>query len=176
MGLSKRVQSWLIDVDRPGNRIRDLWDKLHDKPAGRRLFSQFIGQAAPYTGSVGARIEELRQGYARGVMKDRRRVRNHLNSVHAVALVNLAELTGNAAIAYSMPEDARFIVAGLQIKYLKKARGTITAESHCPVVSNNDRQTYQVPVTLSDPSGQVVAEAELETLIGPKKRVTRTSN
>jgi acyl-coenzyme A thioesterase PaaI-like protein len=102
-------------------------------------------------------------------MADRRRVRNHLRSVHAVALVNLAELTGNAAMAYSMPDDARFIVAGLSIEYVKKARGTITAESHCPIPENNEKATYEVPVVLRNDSGEEVARATLQTLIGPKK-------
>ena len=68
----------------------------------------------------------LRAGYAEVVMQDKRAVRNHLDCVHAIALANLAELAGNVALAYSLPDDARFIVSGIEIEYVKKARGTIT--------------------------------------------------
>ena len=52
--------------------------------------------------------------------------------MHAVALTNFGELTGNVAMAYTMPDDARFIVAGLSIEYVKKAYGEVTGESHRP--------------------------------------------
>jgi acyl-coenzyme A thioesterase PaaI-like protein len=98
----------------------------------------------------------------------RPKVRNHLNSVHAVALVNLAELTGNLALAYSMPDDARFIVAGLTVDYAKKARGLITGTCTCPVPGTNARIEYAVPVVLKDAAGDVVATCTLRTLVGPK--------
>ncbi|HHH12126.1 MAG TPA: DUF4442 domain-containing protein [Sorangium sp.] len=168
MSIAARLQSVVLDVNRPGNFIRDMWNRLQAVPGGRRLFSVMVGQAAPYTGSIAAQVEELRNGYCRASMTDRRKVRNHLNSVHAIALVNLAELTGNAAMAYSMPDDARFIVAGLSIEYVKKARGTIICECHCPVPRSSEKKTYEVPVVLRDKYGDEVARATLQTLIGPK--------
>src|SRR5262245_61906775 len=117
-----------MDLSRLGNPLRTAWDRLGRLPGGPALFSRLVGWMAPYTGSIGARVVELRRGYARAVLPDRRAVRNHLRSVHAIALANLAELTGNAALAYSLPDDARFIVAGMSIEYVKKARGTITGE------------------------------------------------
>jgi len=137
-------------------------------PGGKLLFSHAVGHIAPYTGTVGARVQELREGFARVELDDRRKVRNHLSCVHAVALVNLAELTGNLALSYSLPGDARFIVSGLSIDYVKKARGTITATSECSVPGSNERHEYQVPVVMVDSGGDVVARATLRSLVGPK--------
>jgi uncharacterized protein (TIGR00369 family) len=139
-------------------------------PGGKGVFSRIVGLTAPYTGTIHAQVEELERGRAKVSMKDRRGVRNHLNSVHAVALVNLAELTGNIAIAFSMPDDARFIVAGLSIDYVKKARGTITGICECPIPETNARQEYLVPVQMFDAGGELVATATLKTLIGPRKK------
>jgi len=169
MSIVADLQGQLLDVNRPGNFVRDAWDRLSGLPGGKRLFSRLIGQAAPYTGTMGARVVELQRGYARVQLADRHRVRNHLRSIHAVALANLSELTGNVAMAYSMPDDARFIVAGLSIDYLKKARGTITGESHCPLPQGNEKVTYEVEVMLRDREGDAVARALLRTLVGPKK-------
>jgi len=167
-----RVQRMIpgLDLDGPKNIVRELWDRLSGLPGGKVLFSRAVGLAAPYTGSIGARVTELRQGSARVELADRRAVRNHLQSVHAIALANLAELAGNAAMAYSMPDDARFIVAGMSIDYLKKARGTITATSTCPVPETADRVEYEVPVEMCDEAGDVVATAVLRTLVGPKRK------
>lgn len=151
------------------NVIREAWDRLHRIPGGSRLFTRAIGFAAPYTSTIGAHVEVLRKGHAEVTLRDRRSVRNHLDCVHAIALCNLAELAGNVAIAYSMPDDARFIVAALNIEYLKKARGTIRAVVDAPVPESSARREYDVPVRMFDGKGDEVARATLRTLVGPKK-------
>jgi acyl-coenzyme A thioesterase PaaI-like protein len=150
------------------NVIRSAWDRLHGLPAGPRLFTRLIGLAAPYTATMGARVEQLQLGHAEVSLADRRAVRNHLACIHAIALANLAELTGNVALAYSLPDDARFIVAGIRLDYLKKARGTIRAVCDCPVPASSARTEYEVPVHLRDESGEEVVRATLRTLVGPK--------
>ncbi len=151
------------------NVIRDFWDRVHRIPGGSRLFSKAIGLAAPYTATIGAHVEVLRVGHAEVTLRDRRAVRNHLDCVHAIALCNLAELAGNVAIAYSMPNDARFIVAGLNIEYLKKARGKIRAVVDAPVPESSARREYDVVVRMLNDRGEEVARATLRTLVGPKK-------
>jgi acyl-coenzyme A thioesterase PaaI-like protein len=169
MSLAANVQSLLPSVERHGNFIRDSWDRFAQLPAGRALFSRLVGIAAPYSGSIGARVVELRPGFAHAELADRRRVRNHLDCIHAIALANLAELTGNMAVAYTLPDDARFIVAGMSIDYKKKARGTITATSSCPLFASNEKQEHAIEVVLRDCNGEEVATATLRTLVGPKR-------
>jgi uncharacterized protein (TIGR00369 family) len=172
MGLAQTIERFVpaLSIDGPTNVVRVAWDRLHALPGGARLFTRIVGEAAPYTGTMGARVVELRDGYCRTVLPDRHRVRNHLRSIHAIALCNLAELTANAAMAYSLPDEARFIVAGLSIEYLKKARGDIEGEATCEVPESAERLEYAVPVTMRDRQGEVVATAVLRTLVGPKKR------
>ncbi len=152
-----------------GNPLKSAWNRLSGLPGGKILFSRFVGKVAPYTGSINAVVQELKPGYSRVTMNDSRKVRNHLRSVHAIALANLAELTGNVALAYSLPDDGRFIVAGIKIEYLKKARGQLTAECECPVPTSNERLEFLVPVVIRDASGDEVTRATLRSLVGPKK-------
>lgn len=163
------IQSVLPSIERHGNFIRDSWDRLSKVPGGKAVFSRLVGVAAPYTGSMGARVVELRRGYARVELADRRRVRNHLDCIHAIALANLAELTGNVAVAYTLPDDARFIVSGLSIEYLKKARGTITGTAECPQFTSSEKSEHEIVVSMKDRRGEEVARATLQTLVGPKK-------
>ena len=151
------------------NAVRQLWDRVQGWPGGKALFSRLVGTMAPYPGTIGAEVLELRHGHAEVLMRDRRAVRNHLDSVHAVALVNLAELAGNIALAYSLPDDARFIVAGLSIEYLKKARGPIRGICDCPTPETSAKQEYPVLVRLVNEAGEDVAKATLRSLVGPKR-------
>jgi len=155
-------------LDGSRNLLRDAWNLLSGLPGGKILFSKLVGRMAPYTGTINATVTVLRAGYAEVVMQDRRSVRNHLESVHAIALANLGEMAGNVALAYSLPDDARFIVSGMEIEYLKKARGPITAVGEAPVPRTATRAQFDVPVTLRDASGDTVAQVILHSLVGPK--------
>ena len=172
MALADRIPlSKLLPRSRPGghrNLLRQMWDVLSGIPGGRMLFSKLVGRMAPYTGSIHASVTVLRAGYAEVEMQDRRGLRNHLDSIHAVALANLAELAGNLALGYSLPDDARFIVSGMEIEYMKKARGRITAIGEPPIPRTSTRAQYDVPVTLRDGTGDEVARAVLHSLVGPK--------
>lgn len=155
-------------LDGSRNLIRQAWNLLSGVPGGKAVFSRLVGRMAPYTGSIHATVSVLKSGYAEVDMADRKALRNHLDCVHAIALANLAELAGNVALAYSLPDDGRFIVSGMEIEYVKKARGTIKAVGESPVPRTSVRAAYDVPVTLRDASGEVVAKAVLHSLVGPK--------
>lgn len=152
------------------NVVRELWDLLSPLPGGKQIFSRAIGMAAPYTGTIGAKVELLRKGYGEVRMLDKPSLRNHLSSIHAVALANLAELTGNVALAYSMPDDARFIVAGLSMEYLKKARGTIRGICEVPNIESSERKEYAIEVSMRNSAGEEVARCVLRSLVGPKPK------
>jgi len=153
----------------PGARLLSLWRTLSPFPGGRWLFSVVLGQMVPYTNTIGARIVELRPGYAQARMRDRRRVRNHLQSIHAVALVNLAEVTGGLAMSTGLPPTLRAIVVGLSIEYVKKARGTLTAESIVDLPPITESRELQILATVRDEANDVVARATVRWLVGPAR-------
>ena len=145
------------------------WRRLSRFPGGRTVFSLMMGWLAPYTGSMGARIVDLGPGYAKWSLRDRRSVRNHLDSVHAVALVNLAEVTSGTAMIAGLPPGVRGIVRSISMEYLKKGRGTLTAECRCspPAV---DRDTdYTVTAEVRDGGGDVVATAAVIWRLSPAR-------
>ena len=152
----------------PGTRLLRLWRTLSPWPGGRWLFSVILGQMVPYTGTIRPRIAELRPGYVRVEMRDRRIVRNHLKSIHAVALVNLAEVASGLAMLTGLPPTLRAIVVGLSINYLKKARGTLVAESTVDLPPITDSREIQILATIRDAGGDKVARATVRWLVGPQ--------
>ncbi len=168
MSASSRIASYFAQQSKT-NFFRSSWDRLETIPLGKRAFSRLVGWMAPYTGTIHAEVLELREGRCRTLLRDRRAVRNHLESVHAIALANLGELTGNAALAYSLPDDARFIVAGMSVDYVKKARGDIYGVCEQAMPSTSERREYDVHVSLRNAADEEVAKVTLRTLVGPKR-------
>src|SRR2546426_5460594 len=100
-------------------------------------------------------------------MADRRAVRNHLNSIQAVALANLAEVTSGLAVTTGLPASARGIPTTLSIAYLKKARGTLTAEARCDIPDSSREAEHDFESVISNAAGEVVARATVRWRIGP---------
>ena len=148
--------------------MRKAWAAMSPKPGGKALFSRVFGALVPYSGSIKPEILELRPGYARMRMRDRKAVRNHLNSVHAIALMNLAEATSGLAMNFGLPASARAIVTKLEIEYLKKARGTLTATCECGVPDVAEDRELQVTADIHNEAGEVVARAIATWRVGPK--------
>jgi acyl-coenzyme A thioesterase PaaI-like protein len=126
-----------------------------------------LGLMIPYTGSIHPLVLELRPGYAKVQMRDRRSVRKHLHSIHAIALMNLGEVTTGLAMTLAMPDDARGIVTGLSMEYRKKARGLLTAECTTPPFDASVSAQHDFHADIVDASGDVVARATAQWLVGP---------
>jgi acyl-coenzyme A thioesterase PaaI-like protein len=152
-----------------------LWRTLSPLPGGKWIFARLLGFIVPYTGSVHPRVEELRPGYARVSMRDRRAVRNHLHSIHAIALANIAEVTSGLAMITGLPKDARSIVTAFDIEYLKKARGTLVAECSASPVDSSAESELLVESVVRDSEGDVVARATSRWLVGPRQDLAQQS-
>ncbi len=153
-----------------GDTLLRLWAKAQRVPGGARVFSHMVGRMAPYTGTIGAQVLHLERGYARLAMRDRRRVRNHLRCIHAIALINFLEETTGLAMVSRFPTGVRGIVTHIEIDYLLKARGTLTAECRAPEVDGVNGGDYTVEADIKDASGQVVARGRALWRLGPVQR------
>ncbi len=153
-----------------GNVLR-WWSRLSTLPAGASLFSLALGYIAPYSGSIGARVEEVRPGYARVSMRDRRKLRNHLASIHAIALINLGEIATGLAVLSSISTDRRAILVDIHADYLRKARGklTATAEFQFPETLA-DNTSCEIDAQLKDQDGEIVTLVRATWLVGYKSQ------
>lgn len=153
-----------------GPQLRKTWHQLSSKPGGKWLFSRVLGRLAPYTGSIGAQITQLEPGYCQVKLADRHRVRNHLHSIHAIALCNLGEMSTGLALMNSLPVNMRGILKGISVDFQKKARGTLTSECHCAVPTQMERQEQQVTAEIHNAEGEIVAIVTALWLIGPESK------
>ena len=151
----------------PAARLLYWWRRLHTLPGGAWLFGRILAMGIPYTGTIRAQVQVVEPGFARVELTDRRRVRNHLGSVHALALANLGELTTGLAMTATLPPDVRSILKTLHIDFLKKARGSLIAECTCVVPAVTHAIDHDVSSVITDASGDVVATVTATWRLSP---------
>jgi len=154
------------------SRLLSTWRRMRRWPAGEWLFSRMVCFHAPYFGSIAPRITALEDGRCEARIRDRRAVHNHIGTVHAIALCNLAELTAGVLTDASLPEGMRWIPKGMTVQYLKKATGTLRSVGTPTVPFRTAEAGYEVPVNVDvyDKSDERVFNAEIRMWLSPKNR------
>ena len=165
---SQEISNKHSGTNEDAHRVVKTWNKLGHSAMGRKLFSFMLGRIVPYSGNIKADVLSLKDGKVTVAMKDRRAVRNHLKSIHAIALANLGELASGMAMFSKVPNSTRAIVVDLEIKYLKKARGRLIATgiANPPDVIDSPI-TSIVEAEIKDASGDIVATIKVHWLLSP---------
>jgi acyl-coenzyme A thioesterase PaaI-like protein len=110
------------------SRTLNLYEQFTRFPLGNILFSRALSFLAPYFSTIHPHITDLRPGYCRVEIKDRRSIRNHLGSIHAGALCTMSELTGGLAVEATLRSNLRWIPREMTVQYIKRARGKLVGE------------------------------------------------
>lgn len=142
------------------------WDFFSKLPFGKAFFSYLIRFVNPYTGSLGGQIDVLEIGYAQVTLKDKKKNRNHLNSIHAIALTNLGEFTSGIAVLGALKPNMRGIVKHISIDFLKKARGTLRAVCECEIPLITEDTEFMVYAEIFDAQDECVAKISVLWKLG----------
>lgn len=157
----------------PEQRLITMWNRFGGTAIGRRIFSIVLGRTAPYSGSIKALVLSLEPGATQVALNDRRGVRNHLNSIHAIALANLGELASGLAMISAVPANTRSIVINLDIEFLKKARGRLVATgSASPPQIITEATDSLALAEITDAEGDIVSRVKVHWRLSPKENKT----
>ncbi len=151
------------------NRVLGLWQKLSAKPFGKAIFSKIICWKAPYFGSINPRFVELRPGFSRVAMKNRRAVQNHIQTIHAIALCNLAELGAGTMMEASLSKHMRWLPKGMTVQYRKKAETDVEAFCTADDIADGPARDVVVRVEIKDQSGDTVTHVQINMWVSPRK-------
>lgn len=147
-----------------------LYRRFERLPLGRWLFSRAVCFKTPYFGSIHPTITRLQHGRCEARIPHRRGMQNHIGSVHAIALCNLAELCAGVMTDASLPKGMRWIPKGMEVQYLKKAMGPQhgVATPRIPLVESATGYDLPVDVEVRDADGAVVFRAAVTMWLSPK--------
>jgi uncharacterized protein (TIGR00369 family) len=145
------------------------YNRITKLPFGNRIFTRMLTLRVPYFSTIYPYITELRPGFCRVEMKERRSIHNHIRTIHAGALCNLCELTGGLAVEVTVPAELRWLPREMTVHYIKKAKGKLTAVSEFDpsVIAAGD---IKVPVDISDESGDAVLKASIKFYFSPRDK------
>jgi uncharacterized protein (TIGR00369 family) len=145
------------------------WKRMESKPLGKALFSRLVCFKAPYFATISPRFEELRPNFARISMRKRRGVTNHIGTVHAIAMCNLAELAAGTMTEVSIPASMRWLPKGMTVEYLKKSKGGVHATATLPEVAEGPGRDVSATVEIKDDTGELVCRATITMWVSPRK-------
>lgn len=150
----------------------ELYRRLARWPGGRWLYARLICFKAPYFATISPCFVVLEPGRCEIEIRDRRRVHNHIGTVHAIALCNAAELAGGLMTEVTLPATMRWIPKGMRVEYLAKARGTLRAVAQpaepLPAVSETGC-VWPVIVVVRDAAGTAVFRARIDMWLSRRK-------
>jgi acyl-coenzyme A thioesterase PaaI-like protein len=161
------------------SRVVDLYEKAHAIPiVGDRIFSFAFSQVAPYFWTIRPRFTVIKPNHAEVVIPKRRGVKNHIGTVHAIALCNGLEAAMGVLAEASIPKDKRWIPKGMEVSYTAKATTDIT----CIAETDPEQWTGDnlpdlggdLPVRVRGvrDDGTVVIEGVIRLWVSPKKAAT----
>lgn len=159
------------------NRLSRIVHNFDRMPPGmkRQLITWVFGGTVKFVRTAGIRFLELGEERAVLVIPNRRKVRNHIGTVHASAMGLLAETATGAVLGMNVPDDRVPVLRGMKVNYLKRAQGALTAEAILTAemrerILKDERGDLVVPVKVIDESGEQPLECEMLWAWRPKKK------
>lgn len=160
------------------SQVQTLWRAATALPVvgptlGARAFSRAFARKAPYFATVRPRFIVLEPDHVELVVPKRRRVHNHLGTVHAIALCNGLEAAMGALAEVSIAPDQRWIPKGMQVDYTAKATSDITcvAETDRAQWTGTQEGGYDVGVRVRGvrDDGTVVIQGVIDLWVTPRR-------
>src|SRR6478752_3582143 len=102
------------------SQVQTMWARAQGLPLGDRVFSFLFARKAPYFASIRPRFLVIGPNHVELLIPNRRRVHNHLGTVHSIALCNGLEAAMGALAEASIPPGRRWIPKGMEVAYTAK--------------------------------------------------------
>ena len=150
-----------------GNRLSRLVHKFDGLPSGLRRFliTFLFGRTVHFVRTSRLHFETLTEEQAVVTVRNRRRVQNHIGTVHASAMGLLAETATGAVLGMNVPDDRVPVLKSMRMEYLKRARGALRAEAGLTpemraCVLAEEKGELAVPVRVTDETGESPLDCE----------------
>lgn len=163
-------------ASRPNNFARMLarlagWPE----PLRLRVVGFGFGLFTPYFRTNRCRILSLGEHQVSVGIRLKRRVRNHVGGIHAVAATLAAEYASGLLVGQHVPDDAIVVVKTIHVELRKPNKGSIKATAtltpeETAAMAMEPRGSLKVPVVIEDAQGQTPITGYMEMAWLPKRK------
>jgi uncharacterized protein (TIGR00369 family) len=159
------------------NRLTSMVNVFQKFPVFVRTFalSKALGKVIKYVGTSGLRFEKVTANECIVVIPNRKKVQNHMGSVHAAAMGLLAETATGFMTGLTVPDNRIIVIKSMNLEYLKQATGDMTAvatfsDEQVEFIKNNEKADINVPVVITDEKGIETVKATMVWAWAPKRK------
>ncbi len=144
-------------------------------PLKVRTLTMFFGRVIPFAGTSNIQIEELNQDRSVLIVKNKKKVQNHIKGVHAAAMALLAESATGYLCGMNCPDDKLLLIKSMNLNYVRRAKGDLKAvaeltEEQRQNMINNEKGDISVKITVTDEDNKEPLTCEMIWAWVPKKR------
>ena len=159
------------------NQLAKIVDKLNSKPKWLRgwLLDYALGSTIKFIGTAGLHCESLQQHQAVFILKNRKKVRNHIGTIHAAATGLIAETASGMVIGMNIPDDKIPVLKTMHIDYRKRTTGNLKAvatisDEQIGRLFAEEKGDMLVSVTVTDEANIEPVECQMVWAWIPKQR------
>ncbi len=146
------------------------WEKIGHNALGRWLFAKTVCWRVPYFSSISPSFVKYNKTEVVVGMKKKKKVTNHLGTIHVIAIANLCELAAGTLMEGGLIFSMRWIPKGMNIRYIAKANSNLKATATMPLIQEGVVNDVIVPVSVIDEDGIEVVRADIIMYLTPKKK------
>ena len=150
--------------------VLSMYNRLSPLPMGKQIFSIAFSQKAPYFATVRPRFTEIRPNFAELRIAKRRKVHNHIQTVHVIAIANGLEAAMGALAEATVPADKRWIPKGMTLEYTAMATSDIICTAETDAADWQRTGDLPVRVTARRTDGTIVVQGVINLYISAKKK------
>lgn len=143
-----------------------------------KLLTTVFGNVVPMVGTAGIHYDLLTQEKVICSIKNRRKMKNHIGGVHAVAIALLAETATGFVVSMNIQPGGIVLIKSLKMNYKQVSKGDIIATatltaSQRELMATTPKGETSVSCIITDATGQSPIEVEMVWVWLPKNKVKK---
>ncbi|MBL4630886.1 MAG: DUF4442 domain-containing protein [Paraglaciecola sp.] len=142
------------------NPLRTYVDKINQYPTwlSSRLITWMFRYKVKLAGTAGIEVLHTDGKTATYRQKNRRKVQNHIGSIHAATMALLAESCTGFIVGINLPGDKLPLIKRMELNYVKRATGDMIAvasltDEQIALMQTTEKGEVNVNVTITDAKG-----------------------
>lgn len=150
------------------NPLRTFADSAMKKPLWLRfkLLTWMFRYKVKLVGTCKIDIKETDMKSVTFFVKNRKKVQNHIGSVHAATMALIAESATGFVVGVNLPGDKLPLIKSMHLKYVKRAYGDMQAvatltDEQIETLQTEPKGDFLVAVKVTDESGSEPVVAEM---------------